>query len=162
MPEERPIPIFPDLSASLRWTVLASAVLVFACGGAPQAASLEQGSAALANAPTTNFVLAGIDSQTTPPFLTCTTATETITVDGGTLQVGTTSYTATFDVTVTQNGATTAETYQDKGKVSVSGNVYTFRSPGVGTFTGTLTDGTLTVSGYTYCGATHTLIYRQQ
>ncbi len=149
------------LSTRVGGAALAAALLLSACGG-QQAASLDQQSAALANTATTNFVLTGIDSQTTPPFLTCTTATETITVDGGTLEVGTTMYTAIFNGTVTQNGVTTAQTYQDKGKVTVSGDTYTFRSPGVGTFTGTLSNGTLTVGVYTYCGATHTLVYQQK
>jgi hypothetical protein len=138
-----------------------AALVLFAsaCGGQmpadPQSAAL--------TGPTTNFVLTGIDNQTTAPFLTCTDATSTTEVNSGTLAVGTTSYTAQFDGTVTQNGVTTAKTYPDKGRVSVSGTTYTFRSPGVGTFTGTLTNGTLmVVSDYTYCGATHTLTYQQQ
>jgi hypothetical protein len=114
------------------------------------------------NTATTNFVLAGIDAQTAAPFLTCTDATSTTEVDSGTLAVGSTTYTAVFDGTVTQNGVTTPRSYQDKGKVSLSGSTYTFRSPGQGIFTGTLSNGTLTVGGYTYCGATHTLIYQQQ
>ena len=148
-------------SARVGGAALAAALLLSACGG-QQAASLDQQSAALANKATTNFVLTGIDSQTTPPFFTCATATSTITVDGGTLEVGSTMYTAIFNGTQTQNGVTTAQTYQDKGQVTVSGATYNFRSPGVGTFTGTLSNGTLTVGGYAYCGATHTLVYRQQ
>lgn len=140
---------------------IAAALLCSACGG-QQTASLDRQSAAVATKATTNFVLTGIDSQTTPPFLTCTTATSTVAVDGGTLEVGTTTYTAIFNGTETQNGVTAAKTYQDKGQVTVSGGSYAFRSPGVGTFTGTLSNGTLTVSGYTYCGATHTLVYQQQ
>jgi hypothetical protein len=151
-----------SFSAAATRAALAAALLVCAACGGQQAASLDQSSAALAPTATTNFVLTAIDSQTTPPFLTCTTATQTITIDGGTLAVGSTTYTAIFDATVTQNGTTTAETYQDKGRVAVAGNTYTFRSPGVGTFTGTLSNGTLTVPGYTYCGATHTLVYQQQ
>jgi hypothetical protein len=141
--------------------IAAGLLLCSACGG-QQSASLDRESAALANKATTNFVLVGIDSQTTAPLLTCTTATSTTTIDSGTLAVGSTMYTAVFDGTVTQNGATAAQTYQDKGQVTVSGDTYTFRSPGVGTFTGTLTNGTLTVGDYTYCGATHTLVYQQQ
>jgi hypothetical protein len=152
---------FLGLSTRAGGTALAAALLLSACGG-QQAASLGQDSAALATTATTNFVLVGIDSQTTPPFLTCTTATETTTVDSGTLAVGATTYTAIFDGTSTQNGVTTAKTYQDKGKVTVTGDTYTFRSPGIGTFTGTLSNGTLTIGNYTYCGATHTLVYRQQ
>jgi hypothetical protein len=153
---------FVSLSTRVAGAAIAAAlVLCSACGG-QEGSSFESQSAALANTAPTNFVLAGIDSQTAPPFLTCATATETTTVDGGKLAVGPSSYTAIFNGTITQNGATAARTYQDKGKVTVSGNTYTFRSPGVGTFTGTLTNGTLTVGGYTYCGATHTLVYQQQ
>ena len=153
---------FLSFPARVGGSALAAAlVLSSACGG-PQAVSLDEKTVTLANTATTNFVLAGIDSQTTPPLLTCTTATQKITIDGGTLAVDATSYTAIFNGTVTQNGATTAQTYQDKGKVTVSGDVYTFRSPGVGTFTGTLSNGTLTVGGFTYCGATHTLVYQRQ
>jgi hypothetical protein len=140
-------------------TSLLAALLLSACGG--QSPALDQESAALRNTATTNFVLIGIDT-TTPPFLTCTTATSTTEINSGTLAVGATTYTALFNGTVTQNGATTAQTYQDKGKVEVSGNTYTFRSPGVGTFTGTLVDGTITVGDYTYCGATHQLTYQLQ
>lgn len=135
----------------------ALALLSTACGGQP---AMGEENAALKTV--TSFVLAGIDAQTAAPFFTCTTAASTGEVDGGTLTVGDTSYAAVFDGTVTQNGATTVQSYTDKGKVSVSGTTYTFRSPGEGTFTGTLSNGTLTVGGYTYCGATHTLIYQQQ
>ena len=64
---------------------IAALVLASACGG-QEGSSFESQSAALANTAPTNFVLGGIDSQTAPPFLTCTTATETTTVDGGKLQ----------------------------------------------------------------------------
>jgi hypothetical protein len=139
---------------------LAALALASACGG--QAPGMDEENAALATA-TTNFVLTGIDNQTAAPFLTCTDATSTTQVNSGTLAVGSTTYTAVFNGTVTQNGVTAAKTYQDKGKASVSGSTYTFRSPGVGTFTGTLTNGTLmVVSDYTYCGATHTLTYQLQ
>jgi hypothetical protein len=137
---------------------LAALALASACGG--QAPGMDEENAALAT--TTNFVLSGIDNQTAAPFLTCTTATSTTQVNSGTLAVSGTSYTAVFTGTVTQNGATANQSYQSKGKVAVSGNTYTFRVPGEGTFTGTLSNGTLTVGGYTYCGATHTLIYQQQ
>ncbi|MFL5313200.1 MAG: hypothetical protein ACJ79H_22425 [Myxococcales bacterium] len=152
-----------SLSARVAGAAIAAAfVLSSACGGQEGSSSFDSQGATLASTATTNFVLSGSDSQTTPPFLTCTTATQTITVDSGTLAVGDRIYTAVFNGTVTQNGTTTPQTYQDKGQVSVSGNTYSFRSPGVGTFTGTLSNGTLTVGGYTYCGATHTLVYQQQ
>jgi hypothetical protein len=162
MSEQRHNASLPTLASRLVGVALGAALLVSSACGGQQPGSLDQDRAALATTATTNFVLAGIDSQTTPPFLTCTTATQTITIDGGTLAVGDKIYTATFDGTVTQNGATTSQTYQDKGQVTVNGDTYTFRSPGVGTFTGTLANGTLTVGGYTYCGATHTLAYQQQ
>ncbi len=137
---------------------LAALALASACGG--QAGSIDEENAALAT--TTNFVLTGIDNQTAAPFLTCTDATSTTQVNSGTLAVSGTSYNAAFTGTVTQNGVTADKTYQSKGKVAVSGSTYTFRVPSAGTFTGTLSNGTLTVGGYTYCGATHTLIYQQQ
>src|SRR5689334_10944815 len=133
-------------------------VLASACGGQ---AGLDEENAALAQT-ATNFVLTGIDAQTAAPFLTCTDATSTTEVDSGTLAVTNTAYTAVFNGTVTQNGATSPKSWQDKGKVSVSGSTYTLTSPGHGSFTGTLSNGTLTVGGVTYCGATHTLIYQQQ
>lgn len=154
-------PSLPFLSLSRFGAPLAALVLfAAACGGQ---SPTDQENAAVVSGTTTNFVLTGIDAQTAAPFLTCTGATSTTEVNGGTLAVGDTTYTAVFDGTVTQNGATAAKTWQDKGKVSVSGTTYTFRSPGVGTFTGTLTNGTLMViSDYTYCGATHTLTYQLQ
>lgn len=134
--------------------LLASALA--ACGG-ESPASLAQGSEALTSTTTTNFKLVSIDGNSTPPLLVCT-ANGTVDVNGGTLTVGSTTYTATF--TGTDNGA--PSTYTEKGKVSVSGNTYTFTAPGVGTFTGTLSNGTLTVSGYVYCGAPRTMVYQQQ
>ena len=134
-------------------------VLASACGGQ---AGVDEENAALANTTTTNFVLTGIDGQTAAPFLTCTDATSTVEVDSGTLATTNTAYTATFSGTQTQNGVTAPKTYQDKGKISVSGSTVTFTSPGHGSFTGTLSNGTLTVGGVTYCGATHTVIYQQQ
>jgi hypothetical protein len=154
-------PNVPFLARSRFGAPLAALVLfAAACGGQSPA---DEQNAALVSGTTTNFVLTGIDAQTAAPFLTCATATSTTEVDAGTLAVGATTYTASFDGTVTQNGVTTAKSWQDKGKASVSGATYTFRSPGVGTFTGTLTNGTLmVVSDYTYCGATHTLTYQLQ
>ena len=58
-------------------------------------------------------------------------------------------------------GSTTVTTYQDKGTYTVSGSTIQFRSPGVGTFAGTLSGTTLTAA-YPYCGATHTLVFQQQ
>jgi hypothetical protein len=162
MSEQRLNPSFLSLVTRVAGAAIVAAfALSSACGGQEES-SFASESAGLASSAPANFVLTGIDSQTTAPFLTCTTATETTTVDGGRLAVGGGSYTATFNGTVTQNGATAAKTYQEKGKVTISGNSYTFRAPGVGTFTGTLSNGTLTVGGYTYCGTTHTLVYQQQ
>src|SRR5690348_16180221 len=109
-------------------------VLASACGGQ---AGLDEENAALVKT-TTNFVLTGIDAQTAAPFLTCTDATSTVEVDSGTLATTDTAYTATFGGNQTQNGVTAPQTWQDKGKVSVSGTTVTFTSPGHGTFTGTL------------------------
>ncbi|GAC1401821.1 MAG: hypothetical protein NVSMB68_16140 [Thermoanaerobaculia bacterium] len=121
---------------------------------------IEQQGRAVASSGITSFNLVLIDAASTPPFLTCTTSTSTTTIDGGTLAVAATTYTAVFKVTETRAGTTTAWAYQDKGKVTISGTTYTFRSPGIGTFTGTLSGGTLTVGNYPYCGATHTLVYQ--
>src|SRR5437660_10785306 len=100
MSEQRLDISFLSLSTRVAGAAIAAAlVLASACGG-QEGSSFDSQSAALANTAPTNFVLAGIDSQTKPPFLTCTTATETTTVDGGKLAVGPTSYTATFNGTI--------------------------------------------------------------
>jgi len=149
----------PFLALSRFGGPLAALVLLAsACGGQ---GPMDEQSSALVKA-TSNFVLTGVDAQTAAPFFTCTTATETTQLDGGTLATTNTAYTAVFNGTDTQNGVTAARSWQDKGKLSVSGDTYAFTSPGHGTFTGTLGNGTLTVSGVAYCGGTHTLVYQQQ
>ena len=105
------------------------------------------------------FVLASV----TPP-INCTDASGAVTtVSGATATLGSAG---TFSIVInaqktSTSGAVTPETYTSNGTFTQSGSTLTFKVPGVGTFSGTLSNGTLTVPNYPYCGATHTLVFTQ-
>jgi hypothetical protein len=160
-------PTLPSASATrLIRSCFAAATLLLAsaCGG--QATdSLAHGAAAAtaAQSTSTTYALVSIDGQTTSPFFTCTSAGSTEAVTGASIVLASNgSFTATVNETVTQNGVSTPETYQAKGRYTQSGNVITLRYPGGTVVTATLSGGTLTISGYPYCGGTHDLVFQRQ
>ena len=103
-------------------------------------------------------------SSVTPP-VSCEDASGAVTtVNGATATLG---KTGTFGIVInaqktSTTGAVTPETYTSNGTFTQSGSTLVFKVPGVGSFAGTLSGGTLTVSNYPYCGATHTLVFTQQ
>lgn len=142
----------------------AALLALVACGGetADPVAS-EAASLTAARTASTTYVLVSVDGNATSPFLTCTSATATEAVTGASIVLASNgSFTATVNETVTQNGVTTQQTYQAKGRYTISGNVITLRYAGGTVVTGTLSGGTLTVTDYPYCGGTHTLVFQQQ
>jgi hypothetical protein len=147
-------------------SLVAVVLLASACGGQETAANAETAASAELSrtpAPTTNFVLTQVDGQTTPPLFACPNSSiGSIVLNSGALAITKPSYVVNFSGTQTQNGVTSAKTFQEKGSVTVSGTTYAFTVPNSGTYKGTLTNGVLTVTGYPYCGATHTLVYQQQ
>jgi len=151
-----------------RWHTLpliAALIAAAACAGdrpAPTApASALAPAASRVGTTTTTFVLTQLDGAS-PPALLC--AADGTTLTGGTLALSSKgTYLATFSLQ--SAGSTAVTTYQDKGTYSVSDGTIQFRSPGVGTFTGTLstTSGVTTLTAtYPYCGITHTLVFQQQ
>ena len=103
-------------------------------------------------------------SSVTPP-VSCTDASGAVTTVSG--ATATLSKTGTFGIVIdaqktSTTGAVTPETYTSSGTFTQSGSTLVFKVPGAGTFTGTLSGGTLTIPNYPYCGATHTLVFTQQ
>jgi hypothetical protein len=149
--------------SSLRAPLLGTLLLALvACGGQTDGSvGTEAASLTAARTTSTIYNLTSVDGTTTSPFFTCASSGET--VNGASVELASNgSFTATLDETVTQNGTTTQQTLQAKGRYTVSGNVVTFKYQGGSVVTGTLSGGTLTVADYPYCGGTHTLVYQQQ
>jgi hypothetical protein len=140
---------------------LALLVVVAACGGdASTPAGLRGVDYAVSRTTAVTGTYA-LDNQATSPPLTCTVNGTPTTVTGGSLVLRSNgSYIATFTV---QEGTAT-ETYQDKGTFTTSGSTIQFRSPRIGTLSGTVSsDGrTISVPNYPYCGTTHTLVFQRQ
>ena len=139
-------------------------VLATACSASDQqptapASITAQGRVSISTSSGT-FVL----SSVTPP-ISCSDASGTVTtVNGATATLGSTG---TFSVVIdaqktSSTGTVTPETYTSSGTFTQSGSTLVFKVPGAGTFTGTLSGGTLTIPNYPYCGATHTLVFTQQ
>jgi Lipocalin-like domain len=152
-----------SLSRALPFVGAALLTLV-ACGGQMNdPASADSASLTAARTTSTTYNLVSVDGTATSPFFTCTSATQTESVTGGTIELASNgSFTATVSETVTQNGTTTQQTLQAKGRYTVSGNVVTLRYAAGTVVTGTLSNGTLTITDYPYCGGTHTLVFQQQ
>lgn len=101
-------------------------------------------------------------SSVTPP-IACTDASGAVTtVTGGTLVLSSNGkFEATFQTQTDSNGVITTGTVTQRGSFTQSGSTLTFKVPGTGTFTGTLVDGTLTITDLPLCGTTHTVIFTQ-
>ena len=110
----------------------------------------------------TVYQLTQIDSQPLP-VVVCTDASgATTSVTSGTLDLaGKNKFTLTLNIDKTSGGTTTQQVVTQPGTYSQKGDAITFKVPGVGTFTGTISNGVLTVAGYPYCGATHSLTFQQ-
>ena len=108
------------------------------------------------------YQLTQIDSQPLP-VVVCTDASgATTSVTSGTLDLAAKNkFTLTLNVDKTSGGATTQQVVTQHGTYSQKGDAITFKVPGVGSFTGTISNGVLTVAGYPYCGATHSLTFQQ-
>jgi hypothetical protein len=101
-------------------------------------------------------------SSVTPPIECTNTAGAVTTVTGGTLVLSSTGkFTATFATQTTSGGVTTTDAYTEKGTFSQSGSTIVFKVPGPITYSGTIDNGTLTISNYPYCGSTHTAVFNQ-
>jgi hypothetical protein len=149
--------------SSLRAPLLGTVLLALAACGGQIDGSVGNEAASLTAARTTSttYNLTSVDANSTSPFFTCQSTGET--VNGATVELASNgSFTATIAETVTQNGTTTQQSLQAKGRYTVSGNVVTFKYQAGTVVTGTLSGGTLTVTDYPYCGGTHTLVYQQQ
>jgi hypothetical protein len=166
---EFPMSQRPQISSFLGFAarsaaIVAVVILSSACGGQETAADAESANASanLVRTTTSNFNLIQVDAQNAPPLLTCTTSAQTIVLNAGALAISGTSFVATFTGTQSRGGVTSTMIYQEKGSVRTSGTSYTFTSAQTGSHTGTLTNGLLSISGYSYCGAKHSMVYQQQ
>jgi hypothetical protein len=154
-------PISSNLSLML---MAAVTIVATACSASDQqptapASTTAQGRVTVSTSSGT-FVL----SSVTPP-ISCSDASGSVTtVSGATATLGSTG---TFSIVInaqktSSTGTVTPETYTSSGTFTQSGSTLVFKVPGAGTLTGTLSGGTLTISNYLYCGATHTLVFTQQ
>ena len=110
---------------------------------------------------TTTYQLTQVDSQTLP-VVVCTASGTTTSVTSGTLELAAKNkFKLTLNVDQTTGGTTTQQVITQNGTYAQKGNTITFKVPGAGTFTGTTSGGVLTVEGYPYCGATHSLTFQQ-
>jgi hypothetical protein len=150
-------------SASRTFTTLATAAVLAvaaACSGEQTVTGIQNaGSARVATSVTsTQFTLSSIT-----PDVQCTDSNGAVTtVTGGTLKLSSDGkYSATFATSTTSGGVVSTKSYTENSTFTRSGSTLTFNVPNVGTFTGTLSNGTLTVANIPYCGATHTVVYTQ-
>ena len=135
-----------------------------ACSSSDQELTAPLSMAAQARASVSTSSGTFVLSSVTPP-VSCTDASGAITTVNG--ATATLSSTGTFRIVInaqktSTTGTVTLEYYTSSGTFTQSGSTLAFKVPGVGTFAGTLSGGTLTVPNYPYCGATHTLVFTQQ